>query len=286
MQISLLPGGRRLHLHHGPIDLIVEAFGAQDQIAEAYALAGQRFDGLLEELVAELPALRSPVSPRQALPKGSVANAMSLAARKHLPSFVTPMAAVAGAVADAVVAAMTQGPQLERAYVNNGGDCAFYLAEGTSMTAAIAGLRSQVVISASSPVRGLATSGWRGRSWSLGIADSVTVLAATAAQADVAATMLANAVDLPGHPAIQRLPANQVEVGSELEERLVTIQVGKLTSAEITEALANGEALARALIDRGEIEGAVLALSGNLRCLQAQEDTFLQTEQPPELAYA
>ena len=49
-------------------------------------------------------------------------------------------------------------------------------------------------------MRGIATSGWRGRSFSLGIADAVTVLAATAAEADAAATMIANAVDLPGHP--------------------------------------------------------------------------------------
>ena len=51
-------------------------------------------------------------------------------------------------------------------------------------------------------MRGIATSGWRGRSFSLGIADAVTVLAATAAEADAAATVIANAVDLPGHPAI------------------------------------------------------------------------------------
>ena len=51
-------------------------------------------------------------------------------------------------------------------------------------------------------MRGVATSGWRGRSFSLGIADAVTVLARTGAAADAAATIIANAVDLPGHPAV------------------------------------------------------------------------------------
>ena len=96
---------------------------------------------------------------------------------------------------------------LDKAYVNNGGDIALHLAPGAvDATPAIAGtghgLADRVIIRADDPVRGIATSGWRGRSFSLGIADAVTVLARTAAEADAAATMIANAVDLPGHPAI------------------------------------------------------------------------------------
>ena len=68
-------------------------------------------------------------------------------------------------------------------------------------------------------MRGVATSGWRGRSFSLGIADAVTVLAATAAAADAAATIIANAVDLPGHPAIARRPASELEDDSDLGDR-------------------------------------------------------------------
>ena len=65
-------------------------------------------------------------------------------------------------------------------------------------------------------MRGIATSGWRGRSFSLGIADAVTVLADRAAAADAAATIIANAVDLPGHPAIVRVPACELAPDSDL----------------------------------------------------------------------
>ena len=80
----------------------------------------------------------------------------------------------------------------------------------------------------SQPVRGIATSGWRGRSFSLGIADAVTVLADRAAMADAAATIIANAVDLPGHPGVVRVPARDLAPDSDLGDRLVTQGVGEL----------------------------------------------------------
>ena len=67
-----------------------------------------------------------------------------------------------------------------------------------------------ITIDAATDVRGIATSGQGGRSLSRGIATSVTVLAHNAAAADVAATLIANAVDLPGHPALTRVPADDL----------------------------------------------------------------------------
>ena len=180
-QAAWLADGRRLHLQHGPIDLVIEAWGPPAAVAAAYARAQIRFDGLLDELVAELPALRSP-DPGPL--KGPVARAMAAAVAPFRPAFITPMAAVAGAVADAVLAAMTAGGGLARAYVNDGGDIALHLTPGTEITAAIAaraGLPDRATVRHADPVRGIATSGWRGRSFSLGIADAVTVLAATGA---------------------------------------------------------------------------------------------------------
>src|SRR5260370_29537491 len=86
-------------------------------------------------------------------------------------------------------------------------------------------------------VRGIATSGWRGRSFSLGIADAVTVLAAQAAAADAAATIIANAVDLPGHPAIVRVPARELAPDSDLGDMPVTQGVGELAGEEVNQAL-------------------------------------------------
>ena len=124
---------------------------------------------------------------------------------------------------------MAAAGDLERAYVNDGGDIALHLTPGTAITAAIAaraGLPDRVTIRHADPVRGLATSGWRGRSFSLGIADAVTVLARTAADADAAATLIANAVDLPGHPGVRRAPARELQADTDLGDRPVTVAVG------------------------------------------------------------
>jgi len=258
--------GNRLHLQHGPIDLIIGAEGQRDR---AFAAATQRFQTILTDLVAELPLLRRPVGEAA---QGEVARRMVAACAPHgARVFVTPMAAVAGSVADEVLAAMTVGAELTRAYVNNGGDIALHLAPGQTYRAAIARPDSAslgtVGIAAADPIRGIATSGQGGRSFSFGIADAVTVLAATAAEADVAATLIANAVDLPGHPTIRRAPAQDLQPDSDLGSRLVTTHVGPLTDAETARALGYGQRVAADLRCGGFIHTAALFLNGQSRSL-------------------
>ncbi len=255
-QAAVLPDGRRLHLHHGPIDLVIEVVGAPREAANARAI--QRFETILPGLAAELPALRRPLNGSSF--KDPVARRMSRAVAPFGETFVTPMAAVAGAVADEMLAALVGSDVIPKAYVNNGGDIAFHLLPGQS--ASSLGPTGTIAISHESPSRGLATSGWRGRSHSMGIADAVTVAAETAAAADVAATLIANAVDLPGHPAITRVPASHLNPDSDLRERLVTTGVGPLGTAEIAEALHRGQIFARRLVDRGLIHQAALSLGG------------------------
>jgi len=264
--IAWLPDGRRLHMNHGPIDLIVEAFGPERERQEAYAQATRRFETILEELVLELALLRQPVSEAPRAFHSPVAQRMEEATVRHFPLFVTPMAAVAGSVADEVLAAMVSGRHLTKAYVNDGGDVALHLAPGETLKAAIAGtgnrLDDRVTIRAADPVRGIATSGWHGRSHSLGIADAVTVLAETGAAADAAATLIANAVDLPGHPAITRVPASEIDPDTDLGDRLVTQDVGPLSAGETAAALEQGAAVARSMAKRGLIHSATLFLNG------------------------
>lgn len=258
-----LPGGR-LHLWHGPIDLVIGADGDREA---AFDAAASRFGSILQELVDELPALRRPGAPVM----GKVARRMAAAV---LPfqgeTFVTPMAAVAGAVAEEVLAAMCAVP-LRRAYVNNGGDIALHLAPGEAFAIGIAGLDGAalgtVEITDRDALRGIATSGRGGRSLTRGIADSVTVLAPTAAMADAAATLIANAVDLPGHPAVLRAPACAVREDSDLGARPVVTGVGALTPAEIAAALDRGLAAATAMRARGLVGGAALFLRGAVRTL-------------------
>jgi len=308
-QIRMLPDGRRLHLHDGPIDLIIEADGPRRAVEQAYKAAATRFVTILDELCAELPLLRAPVFPNSPRPSSPIARRMYDAVLQYATSgvgvrhagphvrtlspwhrhsclcspelgatpspferglFITPMAAVAGAVAEAVLQEMTQAADLPRAYVNNGGDIAIHLAPDQSFTVGMVerpespSLFGSATITAESGIRGIATSGWRGRSFSLGIADAVTVLASTAAEADAAATIIANAVNLPGHPAITRVPANQIAPDSDLLDLHVTRDVGPLTPREIRQALNSGLRLAETLRDKGLIHSAALCLQGQV----------------------
>ncbi|QKC93832.1 UPF0280 family protein [Mesorhizobium sp. NZP2298] len=269
-QVHWLQDGKRLHLNHGPIDLIVEAFGEADECRAAYAQAVARFQTILIELVRELPELRLPaffLRPRAF--DGATARRMEAAVMPLAECFITPMAAVAGSVADEMLAALLAGRRLDRAYVNNGGDSALYIGTGRSIGLAVAGtgngMADRITIRAEDGVRGVATSGWRGRSFSLGIADAVTVLARTGAEADAAATLIANAVDLPGNPAIKRIPAQELSPDSDLGARLVTQAVGTLAFGEVAQALDNGLAVAEDFRRRGLIAASALFLGGEAR---------------------
>jgi len=263
-QAALLEGGARLHLHHGPIDLIV---GAEGDRAGGFAAAQACFDGVLEGLVAELPALRAPLAPGTPPPGGRVARRMHAATRPHCEAaFVTRMAAVAGAVADEVLAAMVARASLHRAYVNNGGDIAVHLTPGARFGIAMAGVEGadhgRVRLTHGDGIGGIATSGAGGRSLSRGIAESVTVLAVNAAAADAAATLIANAVDLPGHPAIRRDPASARDPDSDLGARAVTVGVGALSPAEARAAVEAGARVAETMRRGGLVIGAALFLRG------------------------
>jgi hypothetical protein len=276
-QIAMLRDGRRLHLQDGPIDLIIEARGGATDVRAAYEAAARRFTGLLDELCEELPELRRAADPLQCTLQGVVARRMYDAVVPYASEhFITPMAAVAGAVAEEILDAMLQAASLDRAYVNNGGDIALHLGRGEQFTVGLVDrpdrpiLMGTTAIDSDDPVRGIATSGRHGRSFSRGIADAVTVLARTAAQADAAATIIANAVDLPGHPAILRCPANDLQPDSDLGARLVTRDVGALYAGEIAIALDAGADTARKLLADGLVERAALRLHGETRIVAPQ----------------
>ena len=271
LQAALLEDGR-LHLNDGPIDLIVLAEGDGSSRETAFAAAIARFSTILDELCAELPMLRSQARADAPALSGVVARDMHAASLSVAGGrFITPMAAVAGAVADEILRRMLQAAPLRRAYVNNGGDIALYLSGDAVLTIGVVdrpeapNMFGISALDATHGVGGVATSGWRGRSFSLGIADAVTALAANAAQADAAATLIANAVDLPGHAAIARAPANDIDPQSDLGERLVTRGVGALSEADVARALASGEGEARRLIACGAIVAASLRLCGVTR---------------------
>ena len=285
-QMKMLPDGRRLHLQDGPIDLIVEAFGAADQVQTAYDAACSRFVDILDELCAELPQIRQQCLSHSDWPQETVARRMFAAVLPYASKFfITPMAAVAGAVAEEILKAMVDAAKLSRAYVNNGGDIAIHLAEGDKFVVGMVerpdrpSLFGALTITSSDPSRGIATSGWRGRSFSLGIADAVTVLADRAAAADAAATIIANAVDLPGHPAILRVRACELAPDSDLGERRVTQAIGHLTASEVDKALAAGANMARRLLHTGLIRAAALNLNRETRLVGVRDANMIVAAQ-------
>jgi ApbE superfamily uncharacterized protein (UPF0280 family) len=291
-QVRLLEDGRRLHLHDGPIDLIVEAFGEPGEINTAYRVGAERFANVLDELCGELEFLRKGTRLGNPLPSGVIARRMVAAVTPYCERmFITPMAAVAGAVAEEILGVMTSAATLSRAYVNNGGDIALHLAPGEHFVVGMVerperpSLFGTATLDSIQPVRGIATSGWRGRSFSLGIADAVTVLADDAALADSAATVIANAVDLPGHPNILRVPARSLAPDSDLGDQFVTQGVGELLPAEIESALDRGVVVARGLLADGLIRSAALHLLGETRIVSV-EFSFVCSSQVRSLVHA
>jgi uncharacterized protein len=268
--------GGRWHFQHGPIDLILQAEGDLEAADRSIADCWVRFQSVLPGLVTELTRLRQPAHERPTV-QGPVATRMIHACAPFASErFITPMAAVAGAVADELIESFRRAG-ITRAFINNGGDIALHLSSGEKYRVGIwsnpewlrprAGLElaldSIFVVGAEMPVRGVATSGWRGRSFSLGIADGVTVLADSGASADAAATMIANAVncDFAG---ITRAPANQLKDDTDLGNLLVTVDVPPLPPRSIAAALEKGRAEAHYWRDRGVIHAAALFLQGEV----------------------
>jgi hypothetical protein len=275
-----LPGGRWF-FQHGPIDCVIGVDGEPAAVADALNDAWARFQSVLAELVGELPLLRTNLAAapgNSVAPRGPVAQRMVAACRPYAAQgrFITAMAAVAGSVAQELIGHFAR-LGVCRAYVNNGGDIALHLAPGESFDIGLVidpdrsahGIDGQFRIDAASGVHGIATSGWRGRSLSLGIADSVTVLAATAAQADAAATLIANAVHVDD-PRIARAPANSVRDDSDLGDRLVTVDVPALPASRVAQALASGAAFAQCEIAAGRVFAAALCLQGQVRRCETQ----------------
>jgi len=277
------------------MDIVIGADGDADAVSAAHDAAWQRFAPLLDELVAELPRLRAPVRSMDSdCPlSGAVARRMWQACHPYRDAFITPMAAVAGAVAEELIACYRRDG-ITRAWINNGGDIALHLAPRHSVSIGLYAdlarfdrqqardgidIDGRFTVSAALPVRGVATSGWRGRSFSLGIADSVTVLARTAAAADAAATVIANAVNVDD-PRIVRRPACDLKDDSDLGAIPVTVDVPPLNRPIVEKALRSGARRARELRAAGLVWSAALVCQGRLLTTDDDSIALLQDAHP------
>ena len=275
-QVTLMDDGKRLHLHHGPIDIVAEAFGEKNCVKLAYQNVETEFQSLLQNLVKELPILRRPITTQTKKPIYPVGRRMHDAVLPFSSNFITPMAAVAGSVADHILTCLCRDHRFGKAYVNNGGDIALYLDKDETFDIAIIenpanpNKTGHITVSGKDNIHGIATSGMHGRSHSLGIADSVTVLAQSAAIADAAATLIANAVDIPGSPAVIRKPANELTPDSDLGGRLVTVDLKEIRQGQIEEAVNRGFTVATKYQKHGLIKAAWISLRGTIKVVAPQ----------------
>lgn len=267
----LMPlGAERLRVEWGPVSLVLSARWPDGPRSAALAAGGRRALEVLEEL-AGLRRLLS-LDVRRVHNAAAVpvpARAMVEAARAYAGQGVTPLIAVAGTVADAVADALVEWGATW-VVVSNGGDVALRLAPGESVSVGIVPRVSarapvaQLQVRAGEEVGGVATSGFGGRSFTLGIADAAVVFARSAVTADVAATLAGNATDIDA-PAVERALAESLDPDTDLRGRLVTRRVGVLSAAEVDRALDRGAAWAQAQVTAGRVRGAIMALRGRWR---------------------
>ncbi len=190
---------------------------------------------------------------------------------------LTPLAAVAGAVADEVAdAAVRFGA--DRVVVNNGGDVALRLGPGQEVTVGLplrpgGPLWHRLLIRHDQGGGGVATSGWQGRSFSPGVADQSSVWGETAALADAAATALAGltTVDAAG---VRRLPASTLDPDTDLGSTQVTVDVSGLSRQDADAALSSGEAAAREMMSRLPIKGVLLRVGPAHRVIRRSLEVF------------
>jgi ApbE superfamily uncharacterized protein (UPF0280 family) len=197
-----------------------------------------------------------------------VVQKMIEATKKMVEPDLTPLAAVAGAASD-VVADFIFSKGGTKIIVDNGGDIAIRLREGE---VARVGVRTEIdadrptyliTIDSTMGIGGVATSGLGGRSFTKGIASAATVLSKTASFADAAATVIGNFTTVED-PNILRTLAEKIYPDTDIPGEWVTIRVGELSQEKIEKALDESLSKAYGIIQKGLINGALIALRGRV----------------------
>jgi hypothetical protein len=265
--INVLQGGAVM-AECGPMKLVISAFVGKVPQPEMGKRAAEESFKYLEQVahLRDLLGRRCTEIPENL--EDSLAVKMIKSVLTVGDKGLTPMAAVAGTIADAV-ADFLFNRGMTKVVVDNGGDVAVRLQEGASVTVGIRpeigkqGISNVIVLDSRSPSWGVTTSGLGGRSLTSGIASASTVIAETASMADAASTAIANASFVKDEQVIQR-PAEEIDPETDIAGLPVTVKVGPLS--EETKAMAVSKAMERAeqLIEKDIILGAYIAVQGKV----------------------
>ena len=248
----------------GPMRLVIRAWCRNRPQLKVARLAAEKSIVYLEQIARCRPLLSRPIPDIEDFPEDELALRMITSTNAIGDVDLTPMAAVAGTIADAV-ADWLYAQNMDRVIVDNGGDIALRLKPGIS---AAVGIRPRIDnlqvshvlhLEGSQSAWGVTTSGVGGRSLTKGIASAVTVLAANASVADAAATAIANAC-IVEDGAIVQSPAELLDPNTDLAGLSVTTQVGELLPGKVSTAIECARQKADRLSQQGIILGAFMAL--------------------------
>ena len=251
----------------GPMRLVIRAWQADMPRLDLAGQAAKKSISFLERIARQRPLLSRFWKQIETLPEDELVRTMVNSVMAIGDEDLTPMAAVAGTIADAVADWLFER-ETTRVIVDNGGDIAIRLARGETAAVGIrpritSPLISHVIHLDSSPSWGVATSGMGGRSFTRGIASAVTVLAETASVADAAATSVANACFVDD-PCIVQLPAEKIDPHSDLTGINVTAELGPMSSKTIGRAVSKAGQKAEIFSRKGFINGAFIAFANTV----------------------
>jgi len=256
-------------LDYGPMHLFISVFENGKPVIALAKEGANLAMKVLGDLAEFLPVIRKKsrvLEVEEGFP--DAVKRMIESTKKMEEPDLTPLAAVAGTASDVVADFMFRkgGTKI---IVDNGGDIAIRLKEGEVVRV---GIKTEIsakhpayviAIDSKMEIGGVATSGLGGRSFTKGIASAATVLSKTASFADAAATVVGNFTNVED-PKILRILAEKVYPDTDIAGDWVTVKVGNLSQEKIKEALNNGLSKAYSICEKGWINGALIALQGNV----------------------
>lgn len=267
-------GNGRIYVDNGPVQMTIYAERKGILMPKKVNKAGENIESILLSLIKVLPLAKKPwpeLPAGMSLPK--VLKKMHDAAKATGDPTMTSMCAVAGSFADLTADYLVE-KGATKVLVNNGGDIALRLKLGAETNLGIADKVGghafyKMTIAANQKIGGVATSGLGGRSFTLGVADAVVVLASTAALADACATYIANTTSISS-PFVTKQKASELDWDTDIPDLMVTTSVGNLKNEEIELALEQGYRSAVALLEKDVIKGCLIFVKG--RCRYCPDD--------------
>lgn len=230
----------RVFVDYGPASMVITAKCGDEWLSQLACEAFPVIEAALAEIAQALPDLRRYPKDADFSHLSGLPRVMAESALATGEGTLTPMATVAGTVADTVADWLfVRGADFVA--VNNGGDIALRLGPGRQLRMGIlpdldGGITQVVTIRAEDGIGGVCTSGLGGRSLTRGIARSVTVFSRRCAQADACATHLANCSFIQS-PRVHTCRAGELEPESDIADLTIVRSVDTLTEEEVTRGL-------------------------------------------------